>query len=70
MADAFVCVFVGPGEVVAFVVPKSEFDIVRERTASGNWLSFTPEAVTVDRRGVNIDVSRYAEGWSLLDNIS
>jgi len=66
-SDFFICVFVGPELTQAYVVPKNKFDILRQRTKEGNWLSFDPNRDFIIRGRKKIDVSEYAEGWHLLE---
>ena len=66
LADFFVCVFVGPNRNVSFVVPRSKFDELRQRTKEGNWLSFRPSGDFIKRDNKKIMVTEYKEGWHLL----
>ena len=65
-ADYFVCVFVGPDFTKAYVIPKNKFELVRQRTKEGNWLSFDPNRNYIIRDNQTIDVSAFAEGWNFL----
>jgi hypothetical protein len=60
-------VFVGPDFIKAYVIPKDSFDLVRQITKDGNWLSFNPNIDCITRDNQKIDVSIFAEGWNLFD---
>ena len=66
-SDLFVCVFVGPGFTQAYVVPKNDFDLLRQRTKQGNWLSFDPNRNYIIRDHRKIEISKYVEGWHYLE---